>query len=123
MLDRKGPPLTGQVVRGEELESWLVLSRDADPRVRRRAVQHLCPCHVKANRRRVWDRVLELADDPDPGVRTHVVHALADGSPRALRPRVIAALEARFHDPSPKLRRTIRKLLAHHRRTGEINVL
>ncbi len=114
-------PRPGQDVRGEELERWLERTRDADPRIRRRAVQHLCPCHVKADVARVWDRVLELVADPDAGVRSAVVHALGDGSPAALRERALAALEQVWNDPDRKTRRMARQLLAHYRRTGRLD--
>ena len=110
-------------MRGDELDAWLELSRDADPLVRRRAVQHLCPCHVKANIARVWDRVIELSADPDASVRRSAVHALGDGSPAEHRQRILAALKARFHDEDRRLRRMVRRLLAHHTRTGQLNIL
>jgi len=50
------------------------------------------------------------------------VHALSDGSPRALRAEVIAALEGLAHDPDERLRRQVRRLLAHHRWSGEIDI-
>ena len=70
-----------------------------------------------------WDRVLEMTTDPDPRVRSNVLHTLGDGSPRDLRERIVAVLRGMYHDPDLRLRRRVRQLLAHHRRTGEINIL
>ena len=118
-----GWPHQAEVTPRDDLDDWLELSRDAEARVRRRALQRLCPCHVKANVERVWQRVLELVDDPDVAVRRSAVHILCDGSPDDIRAAVVAALESLYHDPDARLRRQVRKLLAHHRRTGRINIL
>ncbi|MEE9253610.1 MAG: HEAT repeat domain-containing protein, partial [Pseudomonadales bacterium] len=56
-------------------------TRDADPRVRARAVGELCPCELKVNEADVWDRILEMCTDPDAKVRSLVFHVLCDGSP------------------------------------------
>ena len=116
-------PHPGQVVRGRELEEWLERSRDPDPLERVRAAAHLCPCHTKVNNSMVWERILEMAEDPHPRVRGTVLHAMADGSPRELEARIVGTIEGLYHDPDLKLRRRARKLLAHHRRTGKLNVL
>lgn len=116
-------PTPATTLSAAEVSAWLERSRDPDERVRMRAVQHLCPCHTKANRREVWDRVIELLADPARRVRTHALHAVGDGSPREYEARIVAALEQRYQDPDRKLRRGVRKLLAHYRRTGELNVL
>lgn len=50
--------------RLEEIDTLLEQTSDSNPKVRARAVQSLCPCHVTRNDERVWDRVLELVDDP-----------------------------------------------------------
>ena len=118
-----GNPSPGQVVRGDEVGEWLERSRSDDPLIRKRAVQHLCPCHVRAKHDHVWRRIMDLAADPDRSVRSAAIHALGDGSPQEIRDQVIATLERRFHDPDRKLRRVVRKLLAFHRRTGRINIL
>ena len=86
-------------------------------------MQSLCPCHVKRNEPRVWDRILAMVDDPSARVRSNVFHLLADGSPREREAEVVAAIERLRSDPDEKLRRRVRKLLAHYRAGGRINVL
>ncbi|HEX5414741.1 MAG TPA: HEAT repeat domain-containing protein [Chloroflexota bacterium] len=108
--------------RASEIGSFLDQTRDPNPRVRRQAVTHLCPCHVKQNHGPVWDRMLEMAADPDPKVRNWVLHVLTDGSPRERQAEVLAVLTRLHDDPDLKLRRKARKVLAHFRRTGDLNV-
>jgi hypothetical protein len=98
-------------------------THSADPRTRIRALHALCPCQLKADYPDVWDRVLEMVSDADPKVRAHVFHVLGDGSPRSREGEVAQALEALHNDPDPGLRRRARKLLAHYRRTGRLNIL
>ena len=107
----------------DEIVGLLAHTQSADAAERARALQSLCPCHVKRNEPRVWDRILSLVDDPSPRVRMHVFHLLADGSPRERESDVVAAIERLQQDPDEKLRRRARKLLAHYRRGGRINVL
>ena len=107
----------------EEVDEHLALTHDPDPRVRKEAVHALCPCSVRANNDQVWDRLIAMVGDPDAGVRAQVFHTLADGSPRAREQDVVAALDKMQQDPDPKLRRRARKLLAHYRRGGRINIL
>jgi hypothetical protein len=70
----------------------------------------------------VWDRLIEMAADPDRKVRGAVMHTLTDGSPRHREPQVVAALERLHDDPDEKLRRRARHVLAHYRRTGQLNI-
>jgi HEAT repeat protein len=107
----------------EEIDQLLERTGSADAAVRAEALRSLCPCHVKRNEPRVWDRILSLANDPSPKVRSHVFHLLADGSPRERESDVVAVIEGLQQDPDEKLRRRARKLLAHYRRGGRINVL
>jgi HEAT repeat protein len=102
---------------------WLDLTRDKDPKVRRRAVQALCSCNVRSNNERVWDRILEMIADDDPKVRSIVLHVLCDGSPRSREAQVLAALDGLQRDSDIKLRRQARNILARYRRTGKINKL
>jgi hypothetical protein len=110
-------------MREKEILEALELTRDADPRMRRRALRFLCPCAVKANTEAVWDRVLEMAADSDPGVRSLVLHTLCDGSPSARKDEVVAAVASFHDDPDVRLRRRARQVLAAYRRTGRINQL
>ncbi|HEY2105893.1 MAG TPA: hypothetical protein VGH29_08910, partial [Candidatus Binataceae bacterium] len=63
------------------MELWLELTQHPDPKVRRRAVASACSCHIKANQRQIWDRLLAMTQDPDSSVRSYVLHNLVDGSP------------------------------------------
>ena len=116
-------PGGGGRLSDQEIDRALELTRDPEPRVRQAALMNLCPCHLQADRSEVWERVFELAEDADLGVRKQVLHTLGDGSPRRLEGRVVATLASMRHDPDPRLRRSVRKVLAHHRRTGRLNVL
>jgi len=116
-------PIARSRVLPDEVEDWLSLTRHDDPKLRSRAVRALCPCHVKRQDGRIWERIFEMASDDDPHVRSTILHALGDGSPRALEPRVVSALEGMRDDADPSLRRRVRKLLAVYRRTGQVNVL
>ncbi len=106
----------------DEVTTWLDRTHDPDPRVRRTAVTHLCPCHLKHDLPPVWDRLVAMAADPDRNVRNWVLHVLTDGSPQSRQPEVVQVLERMGHDPDPKLRRKARQILAHHRRTGNLNI-
>ena len=63
-----------------------------------------------------------MAADADPKVRNWVLHVLTDGSPRSRQEEVVQVLEQMHDDPDLKLRRKARKILAHYRRTGDLNV-
>ena len=115
--------VVGQRVDSDEVDDLLQLTYDANPKVRAKAVRALCPCHVRADVERVWERFFEMVTDEDGHVRRTILHTLGDGSPRVLETPVVAALERMQNDPDPKLRRGVRKLLAHHRRTGHVNIL
>jgi hypothetical protein len=108
--------------RFPDITVWLERTHDPDPRVRRQAVAHLCPCHVKRNHEQVWDQVIAMGTDPDPNVRNCVLHVLTDGSPRSRETEVVEVLERMRHDADGKLRRKARHILAHYRRTGSLNI-
>jgi HEAT repeat protein len=107
----------------EDIDDLIEQTYDADPRVRKQAVHALCPCNVRANDERVWDRLIAMVEDEDAKVRGQVFHTLADGSPRAREQEIVRALERMQHDPDPTLRRRVRKLLAHYRAGGRLNIL
>jgi hypothetical protein len=113
------PPRT----RRADIDDLLEATRSGDARTRRRAAQSMCPCHVKANDSRIWDRALAMVGDPDRTVRSIVLHMLADGSPCEREAEVVAAVERLRNDPDLKLRRQARRLLARYRAGGRINVL
>lgn len=110
-------------MKSEEIEEFLELTYDEDPKKRSLGVRSLCPCHVRAHKDKVWNRIFELANDPHHHVRATVLHALADGSPRELEPEVVRTVETMAHDPEERIRRKVRRVLGHYRRTGKINVL
>ena len=56
-------------------------------------------------------------------VRRTILHALADGSHRELAPRVVEAITCIRDDADPKLRKAARRVIEHHRRTGNVNIL
>jgi HEAT repeat protein len=107
----------------DALAGLLALSADPDPRARRVAAKHLCPCHLRTDVPEVWDRLQELARDPDAGVRRDAVHALGDGSPRHRQAQVLEVLASLRNDPDRKVRRQVWRVLAAHRRSGRVNVL
>jgi hypothetical protein len=109
--------------RLDEIDALLERTADGNPKVRAQAVQSLCPCHVKRNDPRVWDRVLQLVDDPALEVRRWVFHLLGDGSPRERASQIVAAMERFTRDSDKKLQRRARQVLAQYRRGGTINVL
>jgi HEAT repeat protein len=109
--------------RRDAIDTLLEQTADPNPKVRARAVESLCPCHVKRNDPRVWDRVLSLADDPALEVRRWVFHLLGDGSPREREAEVVAAIERFTKDADKNLRRRARQVLAQYRRGSTINVL
>ena len=106
-----------------EIDELLEATRSDDARERNEALRVLCPCHVKFNDRRIWDRALEMIEDEDVKVRGTVLHLLCDGSPRERKDEVVAAVERMQHETDGKLRRGVRKVMAQYRRTGNINVL
>src|SRR4051812_8945747 len=89
----------------DEIDGLLEQTASSDAAVRVDALKFLCPCHVKRNEPRVWDRILSLIDDPSAKVRSHAFHLLADGSPREREGDVVTAIESLQHDPDEKLRR------------------
>lgn len=106
-----------------DIDDLLDMTRSDDAKERAAALRELCPCHVKLNDARIWDRALEMAIDADVKVRATVLHLLCDGSPRERNAEVVTAVERMQHDPDDKLRRQARKVMAQYRKTGQINVL
>ena len=117
-----GPVPPGARLRSQEVAEWLERTHSDDPALRRRAVQALCPCHVRGDQEGMWERILEMSGDADASVRRTVFHALTDGSPRARAAEVVSTIESMRQDEDLRLRRSVRKFLAQHRRTGRVNV-
>src|SRR5271167_3626177 len=106
-----------------EIPRLLELSRDPDWKVRRQAIQALCPCEVKIHDSQIWQRFLEMADDPDLYVRRWILHVLCDGSPTSYERRILGVLENFQHDADGRVRRSARKVLAAYRHSGSFNIL
>lgn len=115
-------PGPGACPAEELIPVLLAHTRDDDPKVRRLALKHLCPCRLQRQRDPVWERVFEMTRDPDPGVRRDAVHAMTDGSPREFAPLVLTHLEPMVRDPDPQVRKYVRRTLDLIRRSGRINV-
>jgi hypothetical protein len=120
---RQVPPSYKPRTWPEEIDFFLEQTHHPDVHARREAVHALCPCAVRADYDQVWDRLIEMVDDEDPKVRADILHTLCDGSPRSREQDVVRALERMQSDPDPKLRRRVRKMLAHYRAGGKINIL
>jgi HEAT repeat protein len=106
-----------------EIPRLLELSRDPNSKVRRKAIQALCPCEVKIHDSGIWQRFLEMADDPDPYVRRWILHVLCDGSPTTYQRRIFGVLENFQQDADERVRRSARKVLASYRHSGTLNIL
>ena len=104
----------------DDIAAALEQTRDPDPKVRRAALLPLCPCHVRSDVTRIWDRIFEMQSDADPGVRSIVLHQLTDGSPKAREAEVLEAIEQLAQDPDLKIRRRARRALSEYRRSGKI---
>ena len=104
----------------QDIAAALAQTHDPDPKLRRAALLSLCPCHVRTDVTKIWDRLFEMQTDEDTGVRSVVLHNLTDGSPRSREAEVVEALERLANDSDPKLRRRARRALSEYRRTGRI---
>jgi vesicle coat complex subunit len=117
-----GIPGPGTCPSEQQIPQLLEFTRDEDPKVRRLALKHLCPCRLQRQRDLVWERVFELTQDPDPGVRRDAVHAMTDGSPRDYAELVQIHLETMRRDQDPRVRKYVNRTLHTIRRTGRVNV-
>jgi HEAT repeat protein len=109
-------------MKRQSISELIEATRNPDPRVRKVAARDLCPCQIKRNNPRAWDRIIEMTADPDRDVRRIALHTLIDGSPQSRRTDVVRALESMHNDPDQKLRRHVRKVLARHRAMGTVNL-
>mmetsp|Transcript_33039 Transcript_33039/g.29279 ORF Transcript_33039/g.29279 Transcript_33039/m.29279 type:complete len:106 (-) Transcript_33039:52-369(-) len=105
------------------MDEIIALTAAKDPKIRLKATQEMCPCHVKADREEFWNRIIELATDSDEKIRYQVLHNLCDGSPPHLESRIVETLEIFNRDPNKKIRRAVHKVLGSYLHTGEWNVM
>jgi uncharacterized protein (UPF0147 family) len=103
--------------------TFLRATFDPNPQVRRHALRDLCPCRIRQDLDKVWERIAEMTRDEDADVRYQAMHNLCDGSPAERETFVIRALEDLHDDPDPKLRRVVHRVLSNYRRTGKWNIL
>jgi len=114
----------GEATTCGDVRALVTLTCSADPKVRLKALELMCPCQVKLDIPEFWDTVLRLADDDDAAVRSRVLHIICDGSPPRLESRVIDTLETVFNrDVDRVIRRQAHKVLGIYRRTGKWNVM
>ena len=106
-----------------DLSKIIHLTKDADPRVKIKAVQTLCPCKIKRDFEAVYDRLFELSTDEDPKIRYQVLHNICDGSPQDYEARVMKALDNFNRDKDKKIRRAAHKVMASVLKNGNWNVL
>jgi len=104
-------------------EEFIKDTFNEDVRCRRKALQDICPCRVKAKVEEFWTRIIELSEDEDPLVRYQALHNLCDGSPVELEGRVIEVATRMTHDSDNKVRRAANRVLTIYRKTGKWNVL
>ncbi|RNA35127.1 hypothetical protein BpHYR1_053236 [Brachionus plicatilis] len=106
-----------------DIDVVLTLSKHPDPMVRKKALVEMCPCRVKADLDRFWERVFEMKNDESNIVRAQVLHTLCDGSPKHLEHRISLALEDFNIDPDTEIRRKAHKVMSSYHRTGKWNIL
>ncbi len=91
--------------------------------VRKKALIEMCPCRVKEDIDKFWDRVFEMVHDEDIVVRSQVLHTICDGSPKHLEHKVIEAVELFNRDADSSIRRKAHKVLSNYTKTGKWNIL
>ena len=87
-----------------EIDQFLEATRVEDPIERAKALRNICPCSVKKNIPRVWDRIFELANDPHPEVRYNALHDLLDGSPNEMEDRVLQKVKEMQLDEDKRIK-------------------
>ena len=55
-----------------DIDVVLALSKHLDPLVRKKALVEMCPCRVKADLEKFWERVFEMINDENNTVRAQV---------------------------------------------------
>ena len=73
--------LLNKISTTDSVLDLIEISRHSDPKIRLKAIQQMCPCHVEADIDLFWMRLFEMVDDTDRDVRYQVLHNMCDGSP------------------------------------------
>lgn len=55
-----------------DIDVVLALSKHPDPLVRKKALVEMCPCRVKADLEKFWERVFDMINDESNVVRAQV---------------------------------------------------
>eukprot|EP01120_Amphizonella_sp_Union-15-10_P013541 TRINITY_DN628_c0_g3_i4.p1 TRINITY_DN628_c0_g3~~TRINITY_DN628_c0_g3_i4.p1 ORF type:complete len:133 (+),score=22.51 TRINITY_DN628_c0_g3_i4:249-647(+) len=105
------------------IEEFIKFTFNENPKIRKKALRELCPCHVKRDVEEFWNRIIEMVHDPDGLVRYQVLHNLCDGSPNFREEQIIAAIEELHNDEDKAVRSAANKVLSHYRRTGKWNIM
>ena len=106
-----------------EVDVIIALSKHDNSQIRKSSLVQMCPCRVKQDIVKFWDRVFEMVSDQDPIVRAQVLHTICDGSPNDRELQVAEAIEIFNRDPDSEIRRKAHKVLSSYIRTGKWNIL
>ena len=55
-----------------DVDVIIALSKHPNPMIRKKSLVQMCPCRVKEDINKFWERVFEMANDEDPIVRAQV---------------------------------------------------
>ena len=61
-----------------DVDVIIALSKHPNPMVRKKSLVEMCPCRVRENIDKFWERVFEMISDEDPIVRAQVNKHSAD---------------------------------------------
>lgn len=106
-----------------DVDVIIALSKHPNPLVRKKSLVEMCPCRVRLDIDKFWERVFEMIGDEDATVRAQVLHTLCDGSPKHLENRVLDAIQVFNSDSDTEIRRKAHKVLSVYNRTGKWNIL
>ena len=115
--------LIRHIEKTEEMDEIIALTSCKDDRVRLKACQEMCPCHVKADMEDFWNTTFKLATDKNDDIRYQVLHNMCDGSPPHLEDKVVKTLEIFNRDSNKKIRRKAHQVLGSYLHTGEWNIM
>lgn len=91
-----------------DIDVIIELSKHENSLVRKKSLVQMCPCRVKEDIEKFWNRVFEMIDDSDSIVRQQVLHTLCDGSPKHLEQKIVEAIEFKFNrDVDSEIRRKV----------------